>query len=164
MELFLIHAAFWWELGFGNPSAFFCSFILSALGMSGFQIGSFLHPESLKMWSQNYCALRDFLLNKLWKDCIGPQIVQSFGIQIVKKKCMFSIIKSGSLNISPKIWIALQRNSICWGKQASEQASKQASKRGEMQFHPIQPWNALIGNRPENESRFQTLLTLTNIK
>ena len=100
--------------------------ILSALGMSGFQIGSFLHPDSLKMWSENYCALRDFLLNKLWKDCIGPQIVQSFGIQIVKKKCMFSIIKSGSLNISPKIWIALQRNSICWGKQASRQAWRNA--------------------------------------
>ena len=110
--------------------------ILNALGMSGFQIGSFLHPESLKMWSENYCALRDFLLNKLWKDCIGPQIVQSFGIQIVKKSACFRSEKV-LVSIFPRK--SESHSSGIPSVEASKQASKQASRQAWRNAVPSNP-------------------------
>ena len=166
MELFLMHAAFWWKLGFGNSSAFFCSsnrwHLSSALLV--WVVFKLVHSFIRTLWRcgrkiSAHCGI--FYWISFEKTALGHKLCSLLEFKLSKRSACFRSEKV-VVSIFPRK--SESHSSGIPSVEASEQASKQASKRGKMQFHPIQPWNALIGNRPENESRFQTLLTLTNIK
>ena len=131
MELFLMHAAFWWKLGFGNSSAFFCSsnrwHLSSALLV--WVVFKLVHSFIRSLWRCGrkitaHCGI--FYWISFEKTALGHKLCSLLEFKLSKRSACFRSEKSGSLNISPKIWIALQRNSICWGKQASRQAWRNA--------------------------------------
>ena len=157
-----MHAAFWWKLGFGNSSAFFCSsnrwHLSSALLV--WVVFKLVHSFIRSLWRCGrkitaHCGI--FYWISFEKTALGHKLCSLLEFKLSKRSACFR---------SEKVVVSIfpRKSESHSSGIPSVEASKQAGKRGEMQFHPIQPWNALIGNRPENESRFQTLLTLTNIK